>query len=227
MFQITNGAAGYTRTGRREFPLSKVGILVVDSDEASQEAVRQVLEAEEWNVRIVPEPSRALTELSNGEWPLVIVNVAMTGLSGPVYQILKELALAPPVEEGKVRPRVLFLIPEGSSSEVQSKLERDRMQYVLRPFHFHDFLEKVSDLLLETSSVDAPIRKVRHDATESERKRLEDRASRESNMQRGRRDTGMFAKRDEYVMTEEEIAEYEKSEQEAQLQRKKKRLQGY
>jgi DNA-binding response OmpR family regulator len=207
--------------------LSKVGILVIDSDASSQEAVRQVLEAEEWRVRIVPETSQALAELSTGEWSLVIVNVVMTGLSGPLYLILKELALAPPVEEGKIRPRVLFLVPEASGPEVQSMLEQEHMQYVLRPFHFHDFLEKVSDLLMETSTLDAPIRRVRHDATESERKRQENRASRESDVQRGRRDTGMFAKRDEYVMTEEEIAEYERSEQETQSQRKKKRPQDF
>jgi hypothetical protein len=32
----------------------------------------------------------------------------------------------------------------------------------------------------------------------------------------------MFAKRDEYVMTEEEIAEYEKSEKEEREQKRKK-----
>ena len=56
--------------------------------------------------------SDALAELSSGEWSLVIVNIAMTGLTGPVYLTLKELALAPAVEEGKVRARVLFLVPE-------------------------------------------------------------------------------------------------------------------
>jgi DNA-binding response OmpR family regulator len=210
-----------------ETPLSKIGILVIDNDESSQEAVRQVLDLEEWRVRIVPEAGQALKELATGEWSLVIVNVAVTGLSGPVYLTLKELALAPAVEEGKIRPRVLFLVPEASGQQVQPLLEQERLQYVLRPFHFHDFLEKVSDLLLETSSLDAPIRRVRHDASELERKRQEKRASRESDMQRGHRDTGMFAKREEYVMTEEEIAEYERSEQETRAQKKKKRPQDF
>ena len=62
---------------------------------------------------------------------------------------------------------------------------------------------------------------MRHDASAAERKRTESRAGHESAVRQGRRDTGMFAKRDEYVMTEEEIAEYEKSEKEEQEQKKK------
>ena len=49
------------------------------------------------------------------------------------------------------------------------------------------------------------------------------RAGHESDIRQSRRDTGMFAKRDEYVMTEEEIAEYEKTEKEEQEQEKKKK----
>ena len=68
-----------------------------------------------------------------------------------------------------------------------------------------------------------PIRRVRHDASAAERKRKESRAGHESDIRQSRRDTGMFARRDEYVMTEEEIAEYEKTEKEEQEQRKKKK----
>ncbi len=76
---------------------------------------------------------------------------------------------------------------------------------------------------METDALTTPIRRVRHDASEAERKRNETRAGHESAIRQGRRDTGMFAKRDEYVMTEEEIAEYEKTEKEEQDQRRKKK----
>ena len=134
--------------------MARIGILIIDDDEASQSALRQVLDSEGWHVRIVPLISEALAELSSGEWSLVIVNIAMTGLAGPVYLTLKELALAPAVEEGKVRARVLFLVPEPAASEAQPVLEKERLPYVLKPFQFNDFLEKVSDLLMETDSVD-------------------------------------------------------------------------
>jgi len=203
--------------------VARIGILIIDDDVASQSALRQILDSEGWNVRIVPLISDALHELSSGEWSLVIVNVSMTGLSGPVYLTLKELALAPAVEQGMVRARVLFLVPEMASSEAQPILEKERLPYVLKPFQFNDFLEKVSDLLMETDALTNPIRRVRHDASAAERKRNETRAGHESAIRQGRRDTGMFAKRDEYVMTEEEIAEYEKTEKEEQEQRKNKK----
>ena len=202
---------------------ARIGILIIDDDVASQSALRQVLDSEGWHVRVVPIISDALHELSSGEWSLVIVNVSMTGLSGPVYMTLKELALAPAVEQGMVRARVLFLVPEVASSEAQPILEKERLPYVLKPFQFNDFLEKVSDLLMETDALTTPIRRVRHDASAAERKRNETRAGHESAIRQGRRDTGMFAKRDEYVMTEEEIADYEKTEKEEQEQRKKKK----
>jgi len=118
---------------------------------------------------------------------------------------------------------VLFIVPESAGSEVRPVLEKERLPYVLRPFQFNDFLEKVSDLLQETDALTAPIRHVRHDVRAADRKRQESRAGHESAIRQGRRDTGMFAKRDEYVMTEEEINEYEKAEkEEREMQRKKK-----
>jgi DNA-binding NtrC family response regulator len=202
--------------------MANIGILIIDDDEASQSALRQVLDSEGWQVRIVPALGQALAELSSGQWSLVILNVRMTGLAGPVYLTLKELALAPAMEDGKVRARVLFLVPEESARESQPILEKDRLPYVLKPFQFNDFLEKVSDLLMETDALITPIRRVRHDASASERKRNESRAGHQSDIRLNHRDTNMFAKRDAYVMTEEEIADYEKSEQEQSQKRKKK-----
>ena len=204
--------------------MPRIGILIIDDNEISQSALRQVLDSEGWLVNVVPELSHALAELSSGEWSLVIVNVAMTGLTGPVFLTLKELALSPAVEKGMVRARVLFLVPEKAAAQAQPLLEKERLPYVLQPFQFNDFLEKVSDLLMETAALATPIRNVRHDASAAERKRKEQRKGRESDVRQGRRDTGMFAKRSDYVMTEEEIAEFEKSEKE---QKKKKQPQSY
>ena len=207
--------------------MPRIGILIIDNNEVSQSALRQVLDSEGWLVHIVPVLSQALTDLSSGEWSLVVANVAMTGLTGPVFLTLKELALSPAVEQGMVRARVLFLVPEKSAAQAQPVLEKERLPYVLQPFQFNDFLEKVSDLLMEAAALAAPIRNVRHDASAAERKRKERREGHESQIRQGRRYTGMFAKRSEYVMTEEEIAEFEKSEKEQQEQKKKKQPQSY
>jgi DNA-binding response OmpR family regulator len=202
---------------------TRIGILIVDDDEASQSALRQMLDSEGWQVRIVPLLNDALAELSTGEWSLVIVNIAMTGLDGPVYMTLRELALAPAVEEGRVRARVLFLVPESHAAGVVPALEKERLPYVLKPFQFNDFLEKVSDLLMETDALVDPIRRVRHDSTASERKREEQRKGHGADIRQGRRDTGMFAKREDYGMTEEELAEYERTEKLEAAQRQAKK----
>ena len=203
--------------------MSKVGILIIEDNEANQSALRQVLDSEGWYVRIVPAVNHALTQLSSGEWSLVIVNVAMIGLTSPIYLTLRELALAPAVEEGRVRARVLFIVPESAAVDAVPVFEREKLPYVLKPFQFHDLLEKVSDLLMEAAALADPIRRVRQDSNLSERKRKEGRAGRESG-RAALRNTSMFARREEYSMTEEEIAEYEKSEQDERDRKKKKTL---
>jgi DNA-binding NtrC family response regulator len=203
--------------------LARIGILIIEDDEANQSALRQLLDTEGWQVRIVPVVAQALAELSTGEWSLVIVNVAMIGLTSPVYLTLRELALAPAVEEGRVRARVLFMVPESATREAIPVFEREHLPYVVRPFQFHDFLEKVSDLLMEAAALANPIRRVRHDSGLSERKRKEGRLGRESGNAFAARNTNMFAKRDEYSMSEEEIAEYEKSEKDEQEKKNKKK----
>jgi DNA-binding NtrC family response regulator len=202
--------------------LAKIGILIIEDDEANQSALRQLLDSEGWQVRVVPVVSQALGELSSGEWSLVIVNVAMIGLKSPVYLTLRELALAPAVEAGNVRARVLFIVPESAAAEALPIFEREKLPYVVKPFQFHDLLEKVSDLLMEAAALVNPIRRVRHDSGLSERKRKEGRQGRESGNALAQRNTSMFAKREEYVMTEEEIADYEKTEKEEREQRKKR-----
>jgi DNA-binding response OmpR family regulator len=203
--------------------VAKIGILIIEDDEANQSALRQLLDSEGWYVRVVPVAAQALAELSSGEWSLVIANIQMLGLTSPVYLTLRELALAPAVENGNVRARVLFVVPESVATETLSVIERERLPYVLKPFQFHDLLEKVSDLLMEAAALADPIRRVRHDASLSERKRKEGREVRESGNVFQQRNTSMFAKRDAYVMTEEEIAEYEKSEKEEREGKKHKK----
>ncbi len=204
--------------------MKQVGILIIDDDEASQAALRQVLDAEGWIVRIVPMAHQALPELARGQWRLVIVNVALTGLAGPLYTTLKELAQAPPVEAEARRARVLFLVPELAAPDVQATLEQEGLPYSLKPFHLHDFLEKVSDLLLETEAIDAPIRRVRYESKITDRRfRIERRSGTDRRSGRDRRETSMFASRQDYMMSEEEILEFERQEKEEEERKKKKK----
>ena len=188
-----------------------VNILVLDQEGPSATALRQVLDSEGWRVRVVAETKLLLAELKTGEWSLVIANIALLGLDSPGYLTLRELAGMPAEEGGRLRG--LFLVPEMSGSQYLGTLEKARLPYVLRPYHLHDFLEKVSDLLVEVNAIAAPLRQVRYEFGGLRKKKREI-----------SRTTSMFASRDEYSYTEEELAEYEKQEAENSRNKRNKPL---
>jgi DNA-binding response OmpR family regulator len=198
----------------------EVGILIVDDDVASQSALKNVLDSEGWRVRIVPLVANALTELATGSWNLAIVNVALADVDGPLFAILKELAEAEPTFpsiEGQPPPpriRPLFLIPLDRVKDLQPVLEREGLPYSLKPYHLNDFLEKVSELLVEAGAIGEPIRSIGGFNAGKSRRR-NSKSGRD-----GRRGT-MFASREDYQMTDEEMVEYEREEEESRKKREK------
>jgi DNA-binding response OmpR family regulator len=187
----------------------QVGILVLDDDTQGGSAIRQILDSEGWRVRVVTSTRLLLSELKSAEWSLVIANIVLMGVDGPAFITLKELASVSVAEGGRLR--ILYLVPEPTGSQYISVLEQSRLPYLVRPYHLHDFLERVSDLLVEVKAIDAPLRQVRHEFG----------ALRKKKKQTGRA-TSMFASRDSFSYTDEEIAEYERQEKEAsQLKRRK------
>jgi DNA-binding response OmpR family regulator len=189
----------------------QVNILVLDQEGPSATALRQVLDSEGWRVRVVADSKLLLAELKTGEWSLVIANITLLGLDSPGYLTLRELAGVPAEEGGRVR--ALFLVPEMAGSQFVGVLEKARLPYVVRPYHLHDFLEKVSDLLVEVNAIEAPLRQVRYEFGGLRKKKRE-----------ASRTTSMFASRDEYSYTEEELAEYEKQESENSRSKRNKPL---
>ncbi len=151
--------------------LRQVGILILDDDPQQQSALRQILDAEGWRVRVAPDSRSLLSELATGEWALVIANVTLTGTDGAAYLTLNELASVP-AEEG-ARIRALFVIPETAGKNYATALEQAHLPYVIRPFHLHEFLEKVSDLLVEIKAIEAPLRQVRHEFSGLRKKKKE------------------------------------------------------
>jgi len=181
----------------------QVSILVLDNDPAGSTALRQILDAEGWRVRILSDVKLLMAELKTGEWSLLIANVSQVNVEGPIFNILRELATVS-VEEGG-RLRVLYLVPSMSGSQYAHALETAKLPYVVRPYHLHDFLEKVSDLLVEVKAIDVALRQVRHEFGGLRKKKKD-----------AGRTNSMFAARDSYSSyTEEELAEYERSESEA------------
>jgi DNA-binding response OmpR family regulator len=180
----------------------QVGILILDDDPQSQGALKQILDSEGWRVRVVPDTKMFLAELRTGEWSLVIANVTITGTESPLFVTLRELTNVPAEEGGRLR--ALYLVPDVNGEHFVEPLERAKLPYVLRPFHLHDFLEKVSDLLVEIKAIEAPLRQVRYEFGELRKKK-----------KKAAKSNAMFASRDSFSYTEEEIAEYEREEGEA------------
>ena len=198
-----------------------VGILIIDDDAASQGALGQVLGAEGWFVEGATTSSQALQKLAKGKWSLVLVNMAVTGITGALFETLQALALPPEAEAAKAHVRILFLVPENVAAQATPLLEEEHLPYVLKPFTFHDLLERVSDLLMETEAIGAPLRKVRHEGLKSSGRSR--RAGRDPGRD-GARNTGMFSIQGDYQWSEEELAEYERQETEAMKKKKKKPL---
>ena len=195
-----------------------IGILIIDDDLDSQLALRYVLDSEDWRVRVVPLVHHGLADLATGDWTLVLVNVALTDLSGEIFEMLKDLAQADAVAEGKKAVRVLFLIPELLAREAKPVMDRFSLPYVLKPFHLNDFLDKVGDLLIEAQVLKNPIRQIRPEPAANERRKKDRRAGQERRMT-------MFASREDYQMSEEDLLEYERQEQEEQKKRQQKEKQ--
>jgi DNA-binding response OmpR family regulator len=179
----------------------RVGILVLDEARTSG-ALHQILDSEGCRVRVAADVALLVAELKTGEWSLVIANAALIGVDTPLAYTLRELANVPPEQGGRLR--VLYIVPEMTDSQFIAPLEAARLPYVVRPFHLHDFLEKVSDLLMEVKAIDSPLRQVRHEFAGKRKKRL-----------KSGRTNPMFAARDSYSYSEEEIAEYERMERES------------
>ena len=187
----------------------QVSLLVLEDEPRTAMALKQILDSEGWRVRIVDDVAMLRVELKTGEYSLVIANIALVGLESPVFHVLRELASVDPEEGGRLR--VLFVVPEMTGSQYVAALEAEKVPYAVRPFHLHDLLEKVSDLLVEVKAIEAPLRMTRYEFGGARKKKKE-----------ASRTTSMFASRDSYSYSEEEIAEYEQQEAEASKSRRLK-----
>jgi DNA-binding response OmpR family regulator len=214
--------ARYTRISRSKAgTVGSIGILIIDDDAASQAAFQQVLGAEGWLVEGATSNAQALQQLATGRWTLVIANTVTTGVTGALFSTLKELAQPPESEAAKTHVRILFIVPEAGATHAAPLLEQEHLPYIVKPFTFHDLLERVSDLLMETEAIGAPLRNVKQEGLKSTRR------SRHAGRDPGRdgaRNTGMFSGREDYQWSEEELAEYERQETETLRKKKKKPL---
>ena len=185
----------------------QVGILVLEDDAKNSGVLKQILDSEGWRVRIVQDVGLLHAELKTTEYSLLVANIAMMGIPSPTYHVLRELSSVSAENGGRLR--TLFVIPERAGNEFIGHLEMAHLPYVMRPFHLHDLLEKVSELLVEVKAIEETLRMTRYEFGGALKKKKET-----------NRSSSMFASRDSYSYTEEEIAEYERAEAESSATRR-------
>ena len=213
------GAREWRILGRAGCPVPKeLHILVLEDDPGSQKSIQLMLDAEGWKVTILGDASTAFQELAKGTWALVIASMTLVDMRGPLFQILKELAQAAPVEEGRSRLRVLFVVPADEVTNIIPVLENDHLPYATKPYHFNTFMEKVNDLLIQAQFIGKTARE-RGFAFEQRARTKSGKSGKKSAPA-----SSMFASRDEYYYTEEELAEYERQQSEEEKKRKKSKL---
>ena len=215
--------------------LSEIGVLILDENVDSCQALHHLLDSEGWRVHFVTDSREALTALASGNWNLVIANVELATPGSQLFTILRDLAHAEGVTvaaeaEGsarsqqkktgakapqKKRLRVLFIAPSNLAADVVPDLEREELPYAIRPYHLHDFFEKITELLVEAGAISRQTGDSRFDSANRQRGRFDSKAK-TSNA------PSMFASRSDYQMTEEEIKDYERQEEEERQKKNRK-----
>lgn len=188
--------------------MSEVRVLIVDDERASRAALASVLKTEGWQVEVAATPQEGLDRLREVTWHLVVANVSISHTSGPLFELLKELAVA----GGAVR--VLFLVPSFVEEDARLSLEQQKLPYCTQPIHLDDLLEKVGELLQTAGVIQQPLRRVRELAQAV-------RPSAEWEKP-GQAKTEMFVSRKGYLdYDEEELRRLEEEEEEKRRKKKK------
>lgn len=191
--------------------MSTIRVLVIDESEAGRRTVASALGAEGWLIQGAASAEEALKRLLGERWDLVVANYSTSAARGPLFELLKELAMA----EGRVR--VLFLVPTVIADCTRPHLDWHQVPYAITPIRLTDFFERVSELLLEAGALRQPIRRIREGAPLARR-----RAARRTSSGHGR---AMFAPRDAYFnydnYDEDDLRAFEEEEKRKKQEQEK------
>jgi len=125
----------------RELRERKECILIVDDDEMSRQAFRDILEYQGHRAILAEDGSKALGILreKGDEVSLVILDIFMPGMRGEkVYSSIMNL-----------RPKTKVLISSGYplDNETRDVFSSESVSFISKPFKMKDFIEKVQSLL--------------------------------------------------------------------------------
>jgi len=112
-----------------------MGILIAEDEEGIAAFLKQGLEEEPFAVDVVDEGKRGLQMALSGEYDLLLLDWMLPGLSGIEIcrQFRKEYPETP----------VVFLTAKDTVDEVIFGLQSGANDYIKKPFHFEELLERI------------------------------------------------------------------------------------
>lgn len=116
----------------------RASILVADDDEGIREGLRDLLEEEGYEVRMVTNGMQAIAELSRAVPDLIVLDLMMPVMDG--YRVLEELAKGPP----PLSSLPVVIVTAGGAKVTQHPLIRNVIQ---KPIDIDTFLSTVSACL--------------------------------------------------------------------------------
>lgn len=150
--------------------MSKAKILVIDDDQMIRNSLVRILNYEDYEVQAAEDGEKGLALQQKMSPDLVILDVAMPGMSG--IDACKRIKLRSPATP------VLFLSAKDEVADRVSGLESGGDDYLIKPFAFEELLARIAVLLrrklggvpqvmeYEGLSLDDRTKKVRRDGVE-------------------------------------------------------------
>lgn len=116
-------------------------ILIVDDEETAREALSEVLAEEGYIVSMAPDGYKAIEQMKDKRFDLVLCDIVMPGLNG--MEVLKQTQ--------EQNPGVIFVIMTafGTIQNAVDAMKHGADDYVVKPFNFDEFLIKLKRLFQE------------------------------------------------------------------------------
>lgn len=132
----------------------EVRVLIIDEVKQRRRLLGSMLERRGWRIEVAVSESDGLARLREPGWALVVADVSGNRLSGPLFEVLRELPGA------DARVQVLFLTGSKIDESVLEMMHKSGLPYLNRPVRLSELLEEVSALLLEAGAIRRPIREL-------------------------------------------------------------------
>jgi DNA-binding response OmpR family regulator len=124
-------------------------IVVCEDDEPTRELLRENLEADRFEVLPAPSAEEALRELRYGAPDLLLLDLSLPDASGlDLLREIREAGVAPSLD-----PALPVVVLSGSSSESARVrgLREGADDYLVKPFHYPELLQRLRNLLARRS----------------------------------------------------------------------------